>query len=130
MKVTEENTIKIREEFVEVQNGMRIQKIVMSNSKSSADSRKKKHIVYFPGLTYTFEKEPNEDKSEWNWAAEAGMDVHLINFPGSGKSKGHSLNGRNRVNAGIGVISDLLKQGIHPDNIVLYGSCAGGPIAT
>lgn len=129
MKVTEENTIKIREEFVEVQNGMRIQKIVMSNSKSSADSRKKKHIVYFPGLTYTFEKEPDEDKSEWNWAAEAGMDVHLINFPGSGKSKGHSLNGRNRVNAGIAVISDLLKQGIHPDNIVLYGSCAGGPIA-
>ena len=87
MKVTEENTIKIREEFVEVQNGMRIQKIVMSNSKSSADSRKKKHIVYFPGLTYTFEKETNEDKSEWNWSAEAGMDVLLINFPGSGKSK-------------------------------------------
>ncbi|WP_410542543.1 hypothetical protein [Wolbachia endosymbiont of Tetranychus urticae] len=129
MKVTEENTIKIREEFVEVQNGMRIQKIVMSNSKSSADSRKKKHIVYFPGLTYTFEKEPDEDKSEWNWAAEAGMDVHLINFPGSGKSKGHSLNGQNRVNAGIAVISDLLKQGIYPDNIVLYGSCARGPIA-
>ncbi|WP_246198527.1 alpha/beta hydrolase [Wolbachia endosymbiont of Ctenocephalides felis wCfeJ] len=101
----------------------------MSSSKINIDNKEKKHIVYFPGLTYTFEKEPDEDKGEWNWAAEAGMDVHFINFPGSGKSKGNSLNGQNRVNAGIEVISDLLKQGIRPNNIVLYGSCAGGLIA-
>ncbi|WP_333023569.1 alpha/beta hydrolase family protein [Wolbachia endosymbiont of Pentidionis agamae] len=121
-------TIQTEEKFIETNSGMQIQKIVMSCSDIAVNN--KKHIVYFPGLTYTFEKEPDEDKSEWNWAAEAGMDIHFINFPGSGKSKGHSLNGKNRVKAGIAVVSDLLeRKGVHPNNIILYGSCAGGPIA-
>lgn len=126
-------TIKTKEEFIETRNGMKIQKIVMFNSNvnshNNLNKKKKKHIVYFAGLTYTFEKEHDEDKSEWNWAVEAGMDVHFINFPGSGKSKGHSLNGKNRVNAGVAVILNLLEQGIHPNDIVLFGSCAGGPIS-
>ncbi|WP_245800637.1 hypothetical protein [Wolbachia endosymbiont of Wuchereria bancrofti] len=45
---------------------MWIKKIVMLNPKSNVDNRKKKRIVYFPELTYTFAKESDEDKSEWN----------------------------------------------------------------
>ncbi|MGL9718157.1 MAG: hypothetical protein ACR5K9_05730 [Wolbachia sp.] len=109
MKVTKENTMKTREEFVEAQNGMLVQKIVMSNPKSNIDEGKKKHT--FQGLHILLKK--SQMKTKVNGIGPL-KQVWMFTLSGSGKSEGHSLNGQNRVNAGIEVISDLLKRGIHP----------------
>jgi hypothetical protein len=85
-----------------------------------------KHIIYFPGAD-TYYQACFRDISMA--AKETGATVHAFNFPGTGLSTGQVREANDLTNAGIAMVKSLLKQGIHPDDIVLQGDCFGAAIA-
>ncbi|RUR08404.1 Dot/Icm T4SS effector alpha/beta hydrolase [Legionella sp. km772] len=85
-----------------------------------------KHIVYFTGAN-TYYQACFRDISAA--AKETGATVHAFNFPGIGLSSGKVTEANDLVNAGIAVVSSLLKQGIKPDDIILQGDCFGAAVA-
>ncbi|WP_395462888.1 type IV secretion protein Dot [Wolbachia endosymbiont of Cantharis cryptica] len=127
MTVTEEITIETKEEFVKTQNGMKIQKIVIPGK--SIDQQNRKHLVYFVGGGNRIIKSKELDLQNWQWAKDQGITVHLFNYPGLGKSKNSFTFRSDKVESGITVVTDLLKSGIKPDNIILFGDCFGGHVA-
>ncbi|WP_265035372.1 MULTISPECIES: alpha/beta hydrolase [unclassified Wolbachia] len=127
MKETREIKIQTKEEFVRTQNGMKIQKIIMPSK--DVDQRNGKHLVYFVGGGNRIVKSKELDLQNWQWATDRGITVHLFNYPGLGKSKNSFTFRNDRVESGIVVVTDLLKNGIKPDNIILFGDCFGGHVA-
>ncbi|KTC66051.1 SdbB protein (plasmid) [Legionella adelaidensis] len=85
-----------------------------------------KHIVYFPGAN-TYYQACFRDIS--TAAHETGATVHAFNFPGTGRSTGRVKEANDLINAGMAVVLSLLKQGVHPDDIILQGDCYGAGIA-
>ena len=85
-----------------------------------------KHIVYFPGAD-TYYQACFRDISAA--AKETGATIHAFNFPGTGASTGKVLESNDLINAGIAVVNDLIKQGVHIDDIILQGDCVGSAIA-
>lgn len=85
-----------------------------------------KHIVYFPGAN-TYYQACFRDIS--TACKETGATVHAFNFPGTGLSSGKVREANDLINAGISVVSSLIKQGVHPDDIILQGDCYGASIA-
>lgn len=84
-----------------------------------------KHIVYFPGAN-TYYQACFRDIS--TACKETGATVHAFNFPGTGLSSGKVRESNDLINAGISVVSALIKQGVHPDDIILQGDCYGAAI--
>lgn len=84
-----------------------------------------KHIVYFPGAN-TYYQACFRDIS--TACKETGATVHAFNFPGTGLSSGKVRESNDLINAGISVVSSLIKQGVHPDDIILQGDCYGAAI--
>lgn len=62
-------------------------------------------------------------------AHATGASIHAFNPPGMNSSTGQVLEFNDLVNAGIAQINALLKQGVHPDKIVLQGNCLGAAVA-
>lgn len=85
-----------------------------------------KHIIYFPGAN-TYYQACFRDISAA--AKETGATVHAFNFPGTGLSEGKVREANDLINSGISVVASLIKQGVHPDDIVLQGDCYGAGIA-
>ncbi|WP_233586576.1 Dot/Icm T4SS effector alpha/beta hydrolase [Legionella sp. km772] len=95
-----------------------------------ADAPKKpgtgKHIVYFPGAN-TYYQACFRDISAA--AKETGATVHAFNFPGTGLSSGKVREANDLINSGMAVVANLIKEGVHPDDIILQGDCYGAAIA-
>lgn len=95
-----------------------------------ADAPKKpgtgKHIVYFPGAN-TYYQACFRDISAA--AKETGATVHAFNFPGTGLSSGQVKEAHDLINSGLAVVANLIKGGVHPDDIILQGDCYGAAIA-
>ncbi|MCC5792936.1 MAG: alpha/beta hydrolase [Legionellaceae bacterium] len=85
-----------------------------------------KHILYFPGAN-TYYQACFRDISAA--AKETGAHIHAFNFPGTGLSTGQVREANDLTNAGLAMVQSLLKQGIHPDDIILQGDCFGAAIA-
>lgn len=85
-----------------------------------------KHIVYFPGAN-TYYQACFRDIS--TAAKETGATVHAFNFPGTGLSSGKVKEAHDLINSGLAVVVNLIKEGVHPDNIILQGDCYGAAIA-
>jgi hypothetical protein len=85
-----------------------------------------KHIVYFPGAN-TYYQACFRDISAA--CKETGATVHAFNFPGTGLSSGRVSEANDLINAGLSVVSSLIKKGVHPDDIILQGDCYGAGIA-
>ncbi|KTD46214.1 Dot/Icm T4SS effector alpha/beta hydrolase [Legionella quateirensis] len=85
-----------------------------------------KHIVYFPGANTYYQACFRDITAA---AKQTGATVHAFNFPGTGKSTGQVREANDLTNAGISVVKSLLKQGVHPDDIILQGDCYGAGIA-
>ena len=85
-----------------------------------------KHIVYFPGANTYYQACFRDITAA---AKQTGATVHAFNFPGTGKSTGQVREANDLINAGIAVVKSLLKQGVHPDDIILQGDCYGAGIA-
>lgn len=85
-----------------------------------------KHIVYFPGAN-TYYQACFRDISAA--AKETGATVHAFNFPGTGASTGKIREVNDLINAGIAVVNKLIRDGVHPDNIILQGDCYGAAVA-
>jgi pimeloyl-ACP methyl ester carboxylesterase len=85
-----------------------------------------KHIVYFPGAN-TYYQACFRDIS--TAARETGATVHAFNFPGTGLSTGKVSEANDLINSGLSVVAFLIRQGIHPDDIILQGDCYGAGIA-
>lgn len=85
-----------------------------------------KHIVYFPGAN-TYYQACFRDISAA--AKETGATIHAFNFPGTGLSTGKVKEANDLINSGLSVVTSLIKQGIHPDDIILQGDCYGAGIA-
>lgn len=85
-----------------------------------------KHIVYFPGANTYYQACFRDITTA---ARETGASIHAFNFPGTGASTGRVLEANDLINAGIAVVNNLIRQGIHPDKIILQGDCFGAAIA-
>ncbi|WP_458694320.1 alpha/beta hydrolase family protein [Wolbachia endosymbiont (group A) of Sicus ferrugineus] len=127
IKVTATERINTKEEFVKTRNGMKIQKIIMLSK--DVDQWNGKHLVYFVGGGNRIVKSKELDLQNWQWSTDRGITVHLFNYPGLGKSKNSFTFRNDRVESGIVVVTDLLKNGVKPDNIILFGDCFGGHVA-
>ena len=102
---------------------------VMKSQPESNEPKKQgtgKHIVYFPGAN-TYYQACFRDIS--TACKETGATVHAFNFPGTGLSSGKVREANDLINAGLSVVSSLIKQGVHPDDIILQGDCYGAGIA-
>ena len=84
------------------------------------------HIVYFPGANTYYQACFRDIAAA---AKETGASVHAFNFPGTGASTGVVCEANDLINAGIAVVNNLLRKGVHPDKIVLQGDCYGAAIA-
>lgn len=85
-----------------------------------------KHIVYFPGAN-TYYQACFRDISAAT--KETGATLYGFNYPGIGSSTGKVTEVNDLINSGIAVVNSLLKQGIHPDDIIIQGDCYGASIA-
>ena len=85
-----------------------------------------KHIVYFPGAN-TYYQACFRDISAA--AKETGATIHAFNFPGTGLSSGKIREANDLINAGLAIVASLIKQGVHPNDIILQGDCYGAGIA-
>jgi hypothetical protein len=86
----------------------------------------KKHIVYFAGANTYYQACFRDITTA---ATETGATVHAFNFPGIGSSTGQVTEVNDLVNTGIAVVNNLLRQGVHPDDIILQGDCYGAGVA-
>nr|WP_224721476.1 type IV secretion protein Dot [Candidatus Wolbachia massiliensis] len=127
MKVTKETTGKSKEEFIKTRNGMKIQTITIPCK--GIDRQDGKYLVYFVGGGNRIVKSKELDLQNWQWATDRGITVLLFNYPGLGKSKSAFTFRNNRVESGIAVVTDLLRNDVKPDNIILFGDCFGGHVA-
>jgi len=82
--------------------------------------------VYFPGAN-TYYQACFRDISAA--AKETGATVHAFNFPGTGLSTGKVREANDLTNAGLAVVANLIKKGVHPDDIILQGDCYGAAMA-
>lgn len=87
---------------------------------------KNQHIVYFCGANTYYQGCFSDITTA---AKETGATVHAFNYMGTGSSTGRAYEFNDLVNCGIAVVNSLMKQGIHPDSIVLQGDCYGSAIA-
>lgn len=85
-----------------------------------------KHIIKFLGANDHYENRLVDIILE---AQATGAIVHAFNYPGIHRSTGRLKEFRDAVNAGIAVVNNLIKQGIHPDDIIFDGDCIGSAIA-
>lgn len=85
-----------------------------------------KHIVYFPGANTYYQACFRDISTACN---ETGATIHAFNFPGTGLSTGKVLEVNDLVNSGLSLVVSLIRQGVHPDDIILQGDCYGAAIA-
>ncbi|WP_375603666.1 alpha/beta hydrolase [Wolbachia endosymbiont of Anurida maritima] len=116
-----------KEEFVKTRGGMKIQTITIPCKRVGQQDRK--YLVYFVGGGNRIVKSKELDLQNWQWATDRDITVCLFNYPGLGKSKSSFTFRNDRVESGIAVVTDLLKNNIKPDNIILFGDCFGGHVA-
>lgn len=83
------------------------------------------HIVNFFGRGEYYECNFRDMLRE---AHATGATIHAFNPSGMNSSTGKIKEFNDLVNDGISVINQLLKDGVHPDKIVLQGNCLGGAI--
>jgi esterase/lipase len=86
-----------------------------------------KWIVYFHQNAASWEDKKNTLDE---LARNTGANVLSCNYRGVGKSTGFPKDESDLLNDGKATIEYLLKQGIKPENIVVYGASLGGAIAT
>ncbi|MFP3030151.1 MAG: alpha/beta hydrolase [Wolbachia sp.] len=129
MKETREIKIQTKEEFVRTRNGMKVQTITLPcKNIDQNNNQSEKHLIYFIGGNRAL-KSSKDYTQNWDWATDQGITVHLFNYPGLGLSRNSSLIRSNRVKSGVAVVTNLLENGIKPDNIILFGDCLGGHVA-
>ncbi|KTD48560.1 SdbB protein (substrate of the Dot/Icm system) [Legionella rubrilucens] len=85
-----------------------------------------RHIVNFFGRLEYYECNFRDMALQ---AHATGASIHAFNPPGMNSSTGHVVEFKDLVNAGIAQVNALLREGIHPDNIILQGNCMGAAVA-
>jgi hypothetical protein len=86
-----------------------------------------KHIIYFFGRSEPLEVKFHELSTD---AVTIGCTVHAFNLPGMHHSTCRMYEFNDCVNCGIAQINQLLKQNIHPSDIILKGYDFGESVAT
>jgi hypothetical protein len=86
-----------------------------------------RHILFFWGTNSYYEQQGLMDMAVE--AKATGAVVHTFNYPGMNRSTGQVREANDLVNAGIGAVNCLLKQGVHPHDLILQGNCYGAAVA-
>ncbi|QRN04524.1 hypothetical protein GH742_11920 [Legionella sp. MW5194] len=107
-------------------NPCKLDSIRLAPEKPKVKSGEGQHIVNFFGRLEYYECNFRDMALQ---AHATGATIHAFNPPGMNSSTGHVLEFNDLVNAGIAQVNALLKEGIHPDKIILQGNCMGAAVA-
>ncbi len=122
--------LTIKREFISCldyrKNTCELDSISFSPNESELESGKGAHIVNFFGRLEYYECNFRDMARE---AHATGATIHAFNPPGMNSSTGKVYELKDLVNSGIAQINKLLKDGVHPDKIILQGNCMGAAVA-
>jgi hypothetical protein len=118
----------IKREFIDSQDtkGNKVKLDYINFTPKSQLHNPPQHIVNFFGAGEYYECNFRDMARQ---AAACGTVVHAFNPPGMNSSTGKVREFNDLVNSGIAIINRLLKQGVHPKDIVLQGNCLGASVA-
>lgn len=94
-----------------------------------AKNPQKKTIVYFP-TNFELWQMPYTRGYLKALHTDAAVNIHAINYPGTGGSTGFPEVEETLINDGLNYVQHLIKDGVHPSNIALVGGDIGGALAT
>ncbi|MFT4059642.1 MAG: hypothetical protein QM652_08850 [Legionella sp.] len=122
--------LEIKREFVNChdsrRNSLKLDSISFTPLYSENQEGEGIHIINFFGRGEYYEC---NFKDMARQAKATGATIHAYNPPGMNSSTGKVLEFKDLINAGIAQVNHLLKQGVHPDQIIIQGNCLGAAVA-
>lgn len=86
-----------------------------------------KYLIYFPGNDEFIEGRSN---SLMKMAETLNVNVITFNYRGKGKSSGIPKCSNDIIDDSKSYIDSIINDGVKPENILFYGKCFGGAIAS
>lgn len=132
----ENSDLGIKNKFytVTTHDGAKLDSFIFTN-KAVKNDEAERYIVHFNGNGELYQLSFNGKNLEQGIArpeqiiSDTICHTVMFNYRGTGNSTGNPHSYADLVNDGIAQIDHLLKQGIKPENIELYGHSMGGGIA-
>lgn len=99
---------------------------IRSPTQAKTEAKDQKWVIYFHGNMDTFE---NQVVKLSELSISTGANVLSANYRGVGKSTGLPNDSNDLIADGKALFEYLTKQGVKPENILLYGFSIGGAVA-